>query len=148
MGLERLKQLREARDLSQEDLSAGTDISVSQISRYERGERDPSLSHLRRLSEFLGITVAELIGDAPPAASNALSEEHREALEEILLHVFRNGGIEPAERLVSVILRSVQAPKLSLPKLDFRASALARFEIESEQVQPSLPRQGSQRHRS
>jgi transcriptional regulator with XRE-family HTH domain len=35
----------------------------AEISRYERGERDPQLRNLVRLARGLGVTVADLIAD-------------------------------------------------------------------------------------
>lgn len=65
--LEPLHALKELRDgITLEALSADTDISVSQISRYESGKRSPSLVDLRKLAGRLRVTVAELIGDPAP----------------------------------------------------------------------------------
>ncbi|WP_375274463.1 XRE family transcriptional regulator [Methylorubrum thiocyanatum] len=66
-----LKELRGPVTL--ESLSADTGISVSQISRYENGERSPSLSHLRALSERLRVPVADVIGDPSPKAVPVVS---------------------------------------------------------------------------
>ena len=59
-----LRELRAKTTL--ESLAADTGISVSQISRYENGERTPSLVHLRALAGSLGTTVSDVIGEAAP----------------------------------------------------------------------------------
>lgn len=64
MALTALKELRGETTL--ESLAADVEISVSQLSRYERGERDPALSHLRRIAQRFKVTVAEVIGEPAP----------------------------------------------------------------------------------
>jgi len=66
MALKALKRLRKKADLTLEELSDKAGISVSQLSRYESGERDPSLTHLRALASVF---------DAPIAV---ITEEQRE----------------------------------------------------------------------
>lgn len=63
MALTFLKELRKNRKLSLETVASDVDLSVSQISRYENGERDPYLGHLRKLADRFDVSVAELIGD-------------------------------------------------------------------------------------
>lgn len=64
MALTALKELRGETTL--ETLSGEVEISVSQLSRYESGHRDPSLAHLKRLAERFNVTVAEVIGETAP----------------------------------------------------------------------------------
>jgi len=49
-----LKKLRLSKNLTQEDLSFRCVIPQSQVGRIERGERDPTLSTIRRLAKGLG----------------------------------------------------------------------------------------------
>jgi len=64
MALTALKELRG--DTTLEALSADVENSVSQLSRYESGNRDPSLKDLRKLAERFNVAVAELIGEHAP----------------------------------------------------------------------------------
>lgn len=57
----RLRQLREARGLSQYDLASKSGIRQPTIWRYEAGEREPDLPTLRKLAEALGIKPSELV---------------------------------------------------------------------------------------
>lgn len=50
-----LKQVREARGLSQTKLAERADIDTSYISRLEGGRRDPSAPMVDRLADALGI---------------------------------------------------------------------------------------------
>lgn len=63
------RELRDARlsaGLSQQVLGARCGMSISQISNYERGRRDPlnmSVANLLALSEALGMDPTALIGN-------------------------------------------------------------------------------------
>jgi len=58
MALKALKRLRKKADMTLEELSDKAGISVSQLSRYESGERDPSLTHLRALATVFDAPIA------------------------------------------------------------------------------------------
>lgn len=58
----RLKQLRESRNLSTSKLSQQSGLSQSFIWRIESGEKQPTLETLRKLSQGLGISLGELLG--------------------------------------------------------------------------------------
>lgn len=56
-----LKKLRLAKSLSQEELSYKCVIPTSQIGRFERGERSPTLNTIRILAEGLGEEPSKLL---------------------------------------------------------------------------------------
>ncbi len=56
----RLRYLRRDRDITQEQLSELTDISVHFISRLETGQSSPSLETIVKLAKALDVEVAEL----------------------------------------------------------------------------------------
>ncbi len=57
----RLKALREARGLSQEDMAEMMDCSVDTVSNLERGRSSPKLDALERLCERLDLSIFELL---------------------------------------------------------------------------------------
>lgn len=61
----RLKQLRQRRDITLNDLAEETGISISTLSRLEAGLRRPTLEQLLPLARAYGVTLDELV-DAPP----------------------------------------------------------------------------------
>ena len=67
---QRLKVLRNERELSQEDLSKRTGLQATAVSHFETGTRKPSFDNLRRLADALETTVDYLMGrtDDPVAA--------------------------------------------------------------------------------
>lgn len=61
-----LRTLREARDLSQEDLAEVIDRAVSSVSNLETGKSLPKLETLIRLSEKLDVPLRELVNVFDP----------------------------------------------------------------------------------
>lgn len=59
---ERLRQVREDRDLSQSDLAAILGTTKQQISKYERGTQDMTASRLMAACEALGVSADYLLG--------------------------------------------------------------------------------------
>lgn len=59
---ERIKEARQERGLSQEELAQIINSTKSAISRYESGKRQPRLDQLRRIANALNVTVGFLQG--------------------------------------------------------------------------------------
>jgi transcriptional regulator with XRE-family HTH domain len=57
----RLRELRQARDLTQEALAEAADLSGNYISDLELGLKVPSLTIIVRLSQALDVAVADLL---------------------------------------------------------------------------------------
>jgi len=57
----RLKTLREARGLTQEELAAKVGVSRAYLARLEMGRHDPPLSRLRKLARALRVKIAQLV---------------------------------------------------------------------------------------
>ncbi len=55
-----LRKLRLEHNLSQEDLAYAADISISQISRIERGKINPTICTLKTIATALNIEVKVL----------------------------------------------------------------------------------------
>ena len=58
---ELLKQLREERNWSLEDLSKKTQVGVEKLSMYEKGELTPSLQTILKLSNVLEVPASNLM---------------------------------------------------------------------------------------
>ena len=56
----RIKYLRSLKKWSQEDLALEANINKNYLSDLERGERNPTVKILEKLSKSLGITLEEL----------------------------------------------------------------------------------------
>ena len=67
IGLPKLREIREAKRMSQRGLAKTAGITQAALFRLETGETDPRLSTLRRLAKALDVNVADLIGEGKPA---------------------------------------------------------------------------------
>lgn len=60
-----VREARQARGWTQEDLAAASGLAVVQISRVERGRREVRLTTLLRLLAALGVSPDDLLRDLP-----------------------------------------------------------------------------------
>lgn len=68
-----VKQLREERDIRQEDLAYKAGITVSSLSRIERGLNSPGWITVSKIIDALGVSFGELVEtlECPPASDGA-----------------------------------------------------------------------------
>jgi len=60
-----VRRLRELRALSQRELAARANLSVTTVNRIELGQRKPMPRTVRKLAEALGVTPEELLAEQP-----------------------------------------------------------------------------------
>lgn len=58
----KIAELRKEKGLTQKDIAEKLHVSVSAVSKWERGLNFPDLSLMEPLAQILGITVSELLG--------------------------------------------------------------------------------------
>ena len=56
----RVRELRETRGLSQEELAFRAGVHRTYLDGIERGERNPALKNIAAIAEALGVTLSEL----------------------------------------------------------------------------------------
>lgn len=61
----RIKEIREVKKITQEELVRRTGFELRQIGRIERGEISTSVSHVLKIAEALKIPVSELFTITP-----------------------------------------------------------------------------------
>jgi transcriptional regulator with XRE-family HTH domain len=69
----RVRRLREAREMTRDDLAAVLGLSAQWVKKFENGDRqaDPRISVLQAIAKTLGVPLSSLLedeGDAPPQA--------------------------------------------------------------------------------
>lgn len=62
LPMEKLKQLRLEKHLTQSDMAKMLDITVSAYGNYELGQREPNLETLIKLADYFQVSVDYLIG--------------------------------------------------------------------------------------
>lgn len=93
----RVRALREAEDLSQEQLAQSAGLSRPYVGALERGEQGAGLEVLEKIARALGVAPARLLDEDVPAR--------------------KNDGTEGAERLgrkVAILARGAAPEKLAL----------------------------------
>lgn len=75
--MDRLKELRKEKKLTQEELAQKINVTKLTISRWERGERLPKSDKAQELADFFGVNTAYLLGYSDFPARN---------LKELLFH--------------------------------------------------------------
>lgn len=96
---DRLKQLRENAELSQEELADELGISEPQIWRYEKGESSPRADILTRLATFFGVSADYILGisDNPVVSlSGELSQK-----ETAVIFAWRHGDRSKAIKVIA-----------------------------------------------
>jgi transcriptional regulator with XRE-family HTH domain len=68
IAIERIKQLRKAKGMTQEKLAARAELTTEAVTRVERGVRMPTLKTLGKIAHGLGVSPAALVdvGNALP----------------------------------------------------------------------------------
>ncbi|HVZ79141.1 MAG TPA: helix-turn-helix domain-containing protein [Gemmatimonadaceae bacterium] len=64
----RIKQLRKAQRLTQEQLAERAGLSDKFVGELERGKANPTLTTLAALSDALGVSLVDLLGVQPERA--------------------------------------------------------------------------------
>ncbi len=78
----RIRELREARHMTQIRLSIELEVTQETVSAYESGKHYPSYKTLVRLSELFGVSIDYLMGrsDVPDSRAPVLTEEEARLL--------------------------------------------------------------------
>lgn len=65
----RLRELREARGLSQSGLAESADVHRNTVGDIELGKASPTLHVMKKLAAALGVSVRDLVSDSEPVAA-------------------------------------------------------------------------------
>lgn len=86
--MNRIKELREDRDLRQTDVSIATGIDQRTLSNYETGKTNPDSAAIIKLSRFFGVTCDYLLGETCVNISGADTiTEELESIKKRLDHI-------------------------------------------------------------
>lgn len=85
---EKLKDLRNSRGLTQEELAAALFVSRTAISKWESGRGYPSIDSLKEISSFFSITLDELVsGEKLLSIAEKENQVHLQNLFDLLIGV-------------------------------------------------------------
>jgi transcriptional regulator with XRE-family HTH domain len=92
----RLREVRQARGMTQEDLASKASVTTSYLSRLEGGRVAPGIDMVERIAGALGTTVAELLPEGTVTDPLPILREQAKRLIDALV---RNGTVEDFLRL-------------------------------------------------
>jgi transcriptional regulator with XRE-family HTH domain len=114
---DRLRELREAKDLSQGDIEKRTGLLRCYISRVENGHTVPAIETLEKFARALEVPLYQLFydGDKPPQLPNLLKRKTSDEIvwgssgkDAIYLHKLRKFLSKAAERDRKILLSFAQ----------------------------------------
>jgi transcriptional regulator with XRE-family HTH domain len=97
MTLARIRELRQQKGLTLNQLASLTGMSVGMISQVERGITDPSLETLRRISDAFGVPLFDLFREDQPEPVTVIRKDARRQVSSpqgqiVWSQVSRTGG--------------------------------------------------------
>lgn len=81
---EKLKAIRKARGMTQQEMADLLHTSKQVISRYENGLRSPKISAAQKYAILLNIPLRELLGDDAPVNENTISPAKQAYIDEVM----------------------------------------------------------------
>ena len=84
--MNRIKEIRQEKNLSQTDIAKALGVTRQAISLYEKGDREPKLETWQKLADFFNVPVDYLLGiskDRSTLTIDDLNPEEQEAYERI-----------------------------------------------------------------
>lgn len=82
---EKLRQLRERENLSQEKLAEKLGVSRQVITKWENGTGTPKIENLKGIADCFHVSLDELLGRTN-ASDKDLASQYRMAIEELRFH--------------------------------------------------------------
>ncbi len=106
----RIKELRTANDLTQQELGEYVDVTKVSICCYENGTRVPTLDTLLKLSKFFDVGIDYLLGydnQIKPKGANKITKMAKEEIEFIV-------GLRDIEDIYNLVIKN---PKEALASI-------------------------------
>lgn len=102
---DRLRRLREARGLSQDDMEERLGLGNGQLYRYENGKSEPSTETLVRVAQEFEVSVDYLLGLVDMPQENLTPKDYSEDEHE-LVAAFRRADWQALMRIASEATQS------------------------------------------
>jgi transcriptional regulator with XRE-family HTH domain len=114
MRSDRLRAVREARQLTQKELAARVGLSDKAIWYYEKGQNDPSAEVLTKLAKALEVSLDYLVGLVDEQAGH-FQEDDLTPDERRLIWAYRNGYMVEALKTFTARLEEIDQSGIAAP---------------------------------
>jgi transcriptional regulator with XRE-family HTH domain len=106
--MDRIRQLRKERGLSQVKLAVMADMDPATLNRLEQGKGNPNLKTLERVATALDVEVADLLGKAPASSQpsfNGLLEEEQHSSKTVTgeAHLSSTGKLTATGKIMQAV---------------------------------------------
>lgn len=112
MRVDRLRETRLQRGLSQEDLAKRCEMSLSQIFRIESGRSEPSGDAIARIARALEVSADFLLGLVDQPADHLQLDDYS-PMERRLILAVRQGLISEALEVMTTLSKGVDKPRVA-----------------------------------
>lgn len=102
----RLREVRQAKGMTQAELARQAHVALSHLSKLENAEAAPGLDLLDRLARALGTTVTGLL---PPPAAPETAEAHRELVRRLFDGFVSGAGSETLAVVEGLLTRLAES---------------------------------------
>lgn len=112
---EHLKQIRKDKNLTQGELAERVGVHANHISRYERGEANPSAELLKQFSEALDVSADELLfGDKKEYLINSITDNELVKMVKKIEQMGQNEKDTIKDLISAYIFRNETKQRLSI----------------------------------
>ncbi len=86
-----IRTQRKKHSISQQALASQLNVSQSAVAHYEKGDREPTIDNLIRLSDIFGVSIDALVGKADDR-SRSLRVDRMNRINELLEMMISSEG--------------------------------------------------------
>lgn len=103
--MNRIKELREEKNLLQKDIADVIGVTPQAIGMYERGDRDLSTSTVIQLSQFFGVSSDYLLGKSDDKSFSEIASSENSNNCKLNIDGLDDDDIEELQKLIDYIKR-------------------------------------------